>query len=158
MKLTKTKWLWIIIGVMVFIGIFFAPKEKSKIPYDSTLENTPFAEMTTEQKTSVLNLFVEGKREPYKTHHYNFEYKLQNAFKKFVKFPNTLQFQNPLGGWSKSHSFLIGSRIKDADKGISTISGLYRAENKLSMKVQGKYFIDYKYDGKNVEIIDIQTE
>lgn len=120
------------------------------------LKDNNFTNLSIEDKEEFLKQIIKSDFEPFSQYGAIIEVSLKQGFKQIIKFPQTLEFKT-LTGWGDYAGFTSNSRIEDAEKGVLLTSGVYRAENKLGSKVQDNYIIKYKFDGKNVEILDIQT-
>jgi hypothetical protein len=121
------------------------------------LKNHDFTILSIEDKEEFLKQIIKSDFEPFSKYGAIIEISLKQGFKQVIKFPRTLEFES-LSGWGEYAGFVSNSKIEEVESGILLTSGNYRAENKLGLKVQGNYSIKYKFDGRNVEIIDIQTD
>lgn len=164
----KIKWWQWLLGVLL-ISYLFAPKDykpegvkamearNAKIAeaskQDSLMRLIPFKDMTMTQKETLLNNFIEGKKEAYTNSSLIFGEEIKKAFEAAVKFPSSLEYLHGTS-WAKYPVWSTMSKITDIEKGEVTISSQYRSENNFGQKVKNYFTIKYSYDGKQAKILD----
>ena len=109
-------------------------------------------------KLNILNSFIKGDGEPFKTHNANMSFKITSSGKQTVKFPDTYEYMGYDNEWHKGDGYFFindkNSKIKDTERGLIEVVFDYRAENRYGTKVRQSIIMTLKYNGNDMIIID----
>lgn len=136
---------FLIILFLIFGLIKLTESKPTPVDPNPLIDKLSYSELTLEQKSEVLDKFIKGDLDPFHTQHLTSEFKLDQALKSRIKYPETLKKDDLM-------FIKYNSNIKDVEKGMLRTTGKFTSENKLGMAVKGSYEIEYVYTGKGIKI------
>ncbi len=141
--------------ILIFSFIIFQLFNCSGRPEKSKF-NGNFSSMENSQKRMFLDSLINNEY----TISFAVDLKLNNEFKRRIKYPETLQYKTPLGNYQKSSiiPFLSNSKIINENLGRLKSSGDFMSKNKLNLDVRGSYNVVYDVKGTDFKIVEFKVE